>query len=415
MINTVSAFSIIDAVYTQGEYNRNKPWITQCIDGTASNYGSYAPCLYIRERAYRWMPSKTNTNNDYQNTSYRNSLEDDLIDTSSWYGTHISTNDRTIVDSIAGKQARWITECQDSAADNYKEYAPCLYIRKSIPITITNPNYNNNYTQNNNRYNPFYTSSTLWTSLIDTSSWYRNSNYNTNYNTNSAKIIQELEQFINNADLSTYPINDSSMYVTVTAWTPMANPIQSIMLMQQKDPYNSWNKDVIVIVYWWYNSLTWNYVILSVDGIILTSWTSQWDINSLRSSIFNSTNTNQNHYNNQNNQNYDNQYRYNQNNNYSVPVKPTAQALSLKIDYRLWTKNTDGSYKLTSATCNSNGSTDLIWIEKKITDDYYGVGIEINNTFANQTYNINKWDKLCCNVSNSVGWYQKAGACIIVT
>lgn len=441
VISNGFAISIIDAIQTP-----NAKGITQCLDNTAQNFREMAPCLYIRETAPRVMVAN-NYNNDYRaagrvNPFYSNNSQN-LIDTSSWYTTHVdhsagNTNDR----SAAGYLARGVTQCLDTLASNYKAMAPCLYIREAAPRVLSKISFAE---RNLGGVNPF-----LSQNLIDTSAWYRMAPTNTTINTsnymtqptslslanssNTAQTVGDISlysingQYVAISNTSKQPLfqttngqmiqsiftwststvfvmgsgNNNTIYFVTNSWVSVVNNISNIIAVSAVDSANSWGQDVMIAASFVdNNNLTTNYVVLGLDGKVLKSWTSANNTTALRAAGLNTPTTT----------------------TVSAPVapvayvpvaKPVVKDLTFKINYALGTANTDGSYKLASATCNSNGSVDLLWIEKQITSNYYGVGIEINNTFGNQTYKVNKGDRLCCRVSAFTTAYQKAGGCTIV-
>jgi hypothetical protein len=103
-----------------------------------------------------------------------------------------------------------------------------------------------------------------------------------------------------------------------------------------------------------------------------------------------------------------------------IPTRPTITtvkpiALTYNINYTLGRKDVDGNYVLTSAKCMTNGTVEALWIDKRMGDTSFGLGIEINNTFGNQTYKVKSGDKLCCRVINTrASHYTQAGGCEII-
>jgi len=293
--------------------------------------------------------------------------------------------------------------------------APCLYIREAAPRVMVANNYNTRESIYAGRVNPF-----LKQDLIDTSTWYRNSSTNTSRSTsvntstststsvNTTITLAQLEKVMaNKNNLSVRILNNDTAYIAIDSGSIANNSIHTIMPISITDTNNPWRQDVVIVVSYTNNSnLTWNYVVFTMDGAILDGGTMSANINLIKSSVL------------AHDSNTPTVITPVYTTTATTPVVTTTVApttpLSFKINYSLGTQNANGSYNLDSATCNTNGSVDVLWIEQQTANNTFGLGIEINNTFGNQTYKVNKGDKLCCRVSTLKGAYQKAGGCEVV-
>ena len=195
-------------------------------------------------------------------------------------------------------------------------------------------------------------------------------------------------------------LNSKSLYIINQNDVAIVTGAHTIMMIASGEVDNQWGQSVIIIasfMTWEINNSDWNYIVYNHAGQVLKSGISWPTTISVRQIWLNNPwltkpTTPAVYVNLQ-------------------PVITTPQILTYKIHYTLSSQNSQGYYTLNTATCTTNGSMDVLWIEKRLGQNYFGIGIEINNVFGDYSYQVKKWDKLCCKVSTTSWPYQKAGGC----